>query len=143
MIGAIGDDTYTGETILSGVVKQIYKLRDLAQRFRCPVLVSEFVIQTESEHYEKRLLGYFFNNDSSRTAFYEIFTESSEKTILKKESRKNFETAIDYYYDYQFDEACVCFNKVLKVSPEDPAALWYRDESIKYQKIPPEGKELI
>jgi signal transduction histidine kinase/ligand-binding sensor domain-containing protein/DNA-binding response OmpR family regulator len=142
-IGAMGDDTYTGETVLSDVVKLTYKLRDLAQRFECSILVSEFVIQSCDKGMDKRLSGYFRDAGLNKRAFYEIILDSSDNSFLKKESIEEFETGIDYFYNFKFDVACVCFNKVLKHNPKDRAAQWYRDESIKYQKIPPAGEELI
>jgi two-component system sensor histidine kinase ChiS len=139
LIGTAGDNIDTMETVLSETVRETFKLRDLARRLACPLVATEPVAAEGQEPCPKRLLGYLSPGDP---AVYEILAGTPELTARKMQTRDSFEAGVEFFYGLQFDEASVCFGRVLKANPEDRAAVWYREASIRFQKTPPAGMEL-
>ncbi len=49
----------------------------------------------------------------------------------------DFEKALKLFHELHFDEASVYFGKVIKINPEDGAAVCYRERCVYYLSNPP------
>jgi signal transduction histidine kinase/DNA-binding response OmpR family regulator/ligand-binding sensor domain-containing protein len=141
IIGTAGDYKFTGEVVLSDALNQILYLRDLARRFSAPVLATESVTLEMNGDFRKRLVA-FLNHDSNY-GVYEILAGDPRDIDPKIQSLEDFERGIQLFYGSRFDEASVQFGKVLKLNPQDMAAVLHRNRCAYYLTNEPDKEPEI
>ena len=73
---------------------------------------------------------------------FEVFPNEL-KDELKIETKNDFEEGLALYFDREFAESSVCFNRVLKRNPGDTAASLYLQRSADFMVhgVPPDWEE--
>ncbi len=66
-------------------------------------------------------------------SLFEVYDGDAEPIIeLKLRTKRDFEEGLHQYFDKEFTEASVCFNKVLKANPVDKTARLYLERSAQF-----------
>lgn len=136
MLGIVGVKKRMQGTVISHAVNLASRLQGLARDYGCHIIASEEFIKKLKMNppAQNRFLGKIrvkgIQNESS---IFELI-DPREKEIASKtmQTKADFEQGLELFFEKRFAEACVKFNEVLKINPEDKPAKIYLERSAFY-----------
>jgi len=131
MLGTIGEPQRMDSTVISDAVNLASRLQGLTRQLGGQVLVSEATLHqlANPDNFHFRNLGVFkVYNRQETVAVTEFFdSESQELWERKRQTRRNFERAVNLYQLNQTAQAKEAFLAHLTIFPDDLAAQYYLD----------------
>ena len=129
MLGTIGDDQRMDSTVISDGVNLASRIESLTKQMGLVIAVSEasFLKLKLPGDFQFRFIGKLpVKGKSEPVSVLEVLdgfpAEMKEKKIS---SQADFETGISHFYTREFTQARENFRQVLKILPDDKAALHY------------------
>lgn len=143
LFGMAGDESFTGELLISGAIEQTVNLNHLGKMLNCSIVAGESAVEENREKNDQRVLALVYNNSTEDYArVHEIFPVESNSAQLKKASSSDYEEGLRLFYELQYDAASARFGKVLHMNPGDKAAETYRKRCLYYMNHPPEDNRV-
>ncbi|MGB3188811.1 adenylate/guanylate cyclase domain-containing protein [Lyngbya sp. PCC 8106] len=129
MLGIVGGKDRIDTTVISDAVNLAARLEKLTKRYSVPLLISEntFLALPDPTAYSLRLIDQVVvTGKSKKVSVFEVFEADSPQVRQKKlETKTQFELAITYYYQEEYQQAIQLFSECLTENPTDTVALMY------------------
>ncbi len=125
-LGMLGEEQRIQGTAISDVVNVASHLEGLTKQYDINIAVCQGTmksVQKSGEHNFRFIDRVRAKGRMGTMNVFEVFdSDASEMIEHKKRTKTDFERGLEYYYQRQFAEAGVEFNKVLKQNPHDKVA---------------------
>lgn len=137
-LGIVGVPTRMQGTVISDVVNLASRLQSLTSRYRCNIIVSEYLLTHLTESEDNAIISRFLGRIKVKgkdkvISFYEIIDiNNDEDASAKINSKVDFEKGVNYFLDKKFAEACLHFNATIEKNPNDTLAKLYLKNSADY-----------
>ncbi len=139
MLGTIGESERMETTVISDAVNLAARLEGLTKLYGVGILVSEATISqlSDGENYTYRFLDRVrVKGKKQPIAIYELYDEKLKiSNQIKTKTKKRFQEAVLAYSQGNFVVAQGIFQKILRINPQDRAAMLYLKRCQRYQKI--------
>ncbi len=126
MLGMLGEQQRIQGTVISDAVNVASRLEGLTKQYDINIAICQGTMKAvqESGDYHFRFIDRVRAQGRMGTMnVFEVFDSDPPEMLGNKQKTKlDFERGLEYYYQRQFAEAGVEFNKVLKLNPEDKVA---------------------
>lgn len=137
MLGTVGESKRMEGTVISDTVNLSSRLEGLTKYFNANIIVSEDVISKTGENaikYNTRFLGKVKVKGKSIPVGIHQIIDGNENTVIEKllKTKKLFEQGINHYFNKEYLTAIDRFEKVLKINPDDCAAIHYLETIKEY-----------
>ena len=145
MLGTVGETKRMEGTVISDTVNLSSRLEGLTKHFGANIIISDDVksaMGEESVKYNTRFLGKVKVKGKDRAIGIHQVIDGNENSITEKilKTRSMFEKGLNHYYGGRCEESVEKFGQVLKINPDDVAALYYMNIIKEYTgKGVPEG----
>lgn len=135
-LGILGEENRMQGGVVSDNVNLASRLEGLTRQYAANIIVSEACLnklRQESQFNSRFIDKVRVKGKHHIVAVYEILDGDAPKTLeLKLMSKADFEDGLHLYYQREFAEAGVKFNRVLKRNPQDQAARLYLERSAQF-----------
>ncbi len=129
MLGIVGGKDRMDTTVISDAVNLAARLEKLTKKYSVPLLISEntFLALPDPTAYALRLIDQVVvTGKSKKVSVFEVFEADSPQVRQKKlETKTQFELAITYYYQEEYQQAIKLFSECLTENPTDTVAQMY------------------
>ena len=129
MLGTIGAEKRMEGTVISDAVNLAARLESLTKIYQANILISEKTLNclSKPEQFDFRVADkVIVKGKSTPVTIFEVFTGDPENiAVAKRNSLKDFNAAIDLYYQKQFGSALVLFQRCLNLCGDDQIANIY------------------
>ncbi|MEM4270857.1 MAG: adenylate/guanylate cyclase domain-containing protein [Candidatus Pacearchaeota archaeon] len=129
MLGIIGESERMESTVISDVVNVASRVEGLCKIFHASILITEFAyLRLKNKNlFPIRYVGKaLVKGKDEELKVYEVIDPTNEEIAQKKILTKEiFESAVNYFEHYKFEEAKINFQKVLELNPNDKTAQYY------------------
>jgi adenylate cyclase len=134
-VGNIGTDKKMDYTIIGDMVNLASRMEGLTKKYQQPLLISESLHQRVHEEVPCRLIDTVAVK--GRAEGVKIY--SAKKTLSEEENRAwtLHNTAMEHYYQRDFDQAIRYFRDVQKIFPEDYPSALLIDRCRQFKATPP------
>jgi len=136
MLGMLGEKQRLQGTVISDVVNVASRLEGLTKQYEIKIAVCQGTARAvqDADKYHFRFIDRVRAMGRMGTMnVFEVFDSDSPEILENKQRTKyEFERGLEYYYQRQFAEAGVEFNKVLKLNPDDKVALIHKQRAGQY-----------
>ena len=136
MLGIIGSEERMQGAVVSDAVILTSRLEGLSKIYGSLITTSELTLThlKDPDRFKHRFVDkVLVKGRQEPVSVHEIFDGDPPAVIaLKERTKDDFEQGLCLYYDRNFSEASVKFNRVLENHPEDRAARIYLKRSAKY-----------
>jgi len=136
MLGIVGEQERMQGDIFSDAVNLTNRIEGLCKFYGASIVVSEITLNklANRSDYHTRFLGKVqVKGKDVPISLFEVYNGDPEPIIeLKLKTKGDFESGLHRYFEKEFTEASVCFNKVLKVNPADKTARLYLERSAQF-----------
>jgi two-component system sensor histidine kinase ChiS len=136
MLGIIGEEERLQVTVISDAVNLAARMEGLTRDFGAGIVISHATLLEvgRPDAYHTRFLGNVqVKGKQEVVPVYEIYDGDAGQVIARKqETRQDFEAGLRAYLQKDFSNACMYFNAVLEVIPDDKAAQLYRQRSTRF-----------
>jgi two-component system sensor histidine kinase ChiS len=136
MLGTIGEAQRMEATVISDAVNVASRVEELTKRYGAGLVISEQTLlrlQDRTDYSFRFVDKVQVKGKKATVSVFEVFDGSSKEMMaLKLETRADFEQGLSLYYDRQFPEASVHFNRVLQHNPKDEVARLYLQRAAPY-----------
>ena len=127
--------------IISNTVECVSNLETLNKTYGTNIIISEQVLNLINKNeFKIRFLDYIYLNDKTNdrtqaTKIYEVFDMDPPEIIAKKEAIKtDFEAAMEYYRNRDFENAINNLQRCVKIYPDDSVLHIYLKRCTKFLK---------
>jgi class 3 adenylate cyclase len=129
MLGTVGEAQRMQLDLLSDAVNVTARLEGLTKLYGVPLVISTEILKqlTNPDQYQVRFLGKTpLKGRQELLAVFEVFDGDPPETgNLKLKTKAEFEKGLSLYHEWQFPEAKIHFEHVLRHYPADKAAQFY------------------
>jgi adenylate cyclase len=134
-VGNIGTDKKMDYTIIGDMVNLASRMEGLTKKYQQPLLISESLHQRVHEEVSCRLIDTVAVK--GRAEGVKIY--AAKKTLSEEENRAwtLHNTAMEHYYQREFDQAIRYFRDVQKIFPEDYPSALLIDRCRQFKATPP------
>jgi class 3 adenylate cyclase len=136
MLGMLGEKQRLQGTVISDAVNVASRLEGLTKQYDIKIAVCQGTARAvqEASKFNFRFIDRVRAKGRMGTMnVFEVFDSDAPEVLENKQRTKtDFERGLEYYYQRQFAEAGVEFNKVLKLNPEDRVAKIHMQRAGKY-----------
>jgi signal transduction histidine kinase/class 3 adenylate cyclase len=133
MLGIIGDEQRLNAGVVSDAVNTASRMEGLTKFYGAAIVISEDTLAglENPQAFNQRFLGKVqVKGKKNPVAVFEVTDGDREEIFeLKKQTKREFEEGLKFYFAKEFTEAAVYFKKVLKVNPVDKTAQRYLERS--------------
>lgn len=129
MLGTVGGDDRMNSTVISDAVNLASRVEKDTKVSGAPFLITQQTYENlkDPSLYAIRKLGQkVYRGKSTATVVYEVFENDEPEVVkLKKETASDFERALVYFGNNEFQKSIALFKELLSKNPDDkPAALY-------------------
>lgn len=139
MLGTIGEEARMDTTVISDTVNQAARLEGMTKMYGVSLLISEEVWQhlIHPDDFAVRVIDKVqAKGKTEPVVIYEVFNGDLPDVYAKKSrTRQDFQEGICLYYEKQFAEAKVRFERCQAEFPEDKATKIYIKRCVHYLKV--------
>ncbi len=136
LLGVIGGQKLIQTTVISDAVNTCARLQSLTKTYGVSVIISETILNNldDPADYRIRFLDHAVVPGKEETIYVcEIYDHESEDQIrLKIQSKRAFDQGIMIYHTGDHEKAWNSFMEVLKINPQDSAAIVYMNRAATY-----------
>ncbi|MGI9542339.1 MAG: two-component regulator propeller domain-containing protein [Cyclobacteriaceae bacterium] len=129
MLGIIGDEERMDAGVVSDTVNISSRMEGLTKHFGASVVVSQNTLAklSSQDEFSYRPLGKVQVKGRKQTlTVYEFYDGDPKESILRKRKTKaDFEEGLKLYFQREFTQAAILFNKVLETISDDKTAKIY------------------
>jgi PAS domain S-box-containing protein len=139
IIGALGSESRLDSTVIGDSVNLTARVEELTKRFKAEILITDPVLKCleNEEHEIRKVMSLKVRGKKDITQIYEIFDSNpDELKTLKIQTRGDLEKGIELYGQHEFDEALLCFEKVVHLNEQDVLATDYMVRCRYLRKFP-------
>ncbi|MEP6844817.1 MAG: adenylate/guanylate cyclase domain-containing protein [Panacibacter sp.] len=138
ILGMLGTDQRLSTGVISDTVNTASRIEGLTKFFGAQIIISEpalFQIEDTSQ-FDFRFLGKVqVKGKRDLLRIYEIFDGlSADEKKIKSDTREDFESGLNSYFEKDFELALIYFQKVLSINCNDLAAQIYYNNAEQYLK---------
>ncbi|MCB1179563.1 MAG: bacteriohemerythrin [Leptospiraceae bacterium] len=136
MIGVIGNDNRMECTVISDTVNTAARLEEIGKEYGTYITISNYAIANleEFERFHFRFLDRLkVRGKEILVPIYEVFDCDRPEVIEKKiDTKLIFEQGVLHYIQKEYNKSFDKFVEVLKINPDDKAALFYLHRAAHY-----------
>lgn len=136
LLGVIGGQKLIQTTVISDAVNTCARLQSLTKTYGVSIIISETILNNldDPADYRIRFLDHAVVPGKEDSIYVcEIYDHESEDQIrLKVQSKKAFDQGIMIYHTGDHEKAWNSFMEVLKINPQDSAAIVYMNRAATY-----------
>jgi adenylate cyclase len=134
-VGNIGTEKKMDYTIIGDMVNLASRMEGLTKKYQQPLLISESLHQKVHEQIPCRLIDTVAVKGRAKG----VRIYSAKKTLNEQENRAwtLHNTAMDHYYQREFDQAIRYFQDVRKIFPDDYPSQLLIDRCRQFKAVPP------
>lgn len=136
IIGITGDENRLDAATISDTVNTAARIESLTKYYKAPLLLSSETMRhiTQQEKYQMRHLGKVqLKGKHNLLSIIECINgDSAGKSAKKMDTLRQFNEAMQHYFEQRFDDAIGLFETILAIDPDDHTAKLFMGNAKKY-----------
>ncbi len=136
VMGIIGDSKRNDPAVIADTVNSGARVEGVTKHYGANIIISESCLKSmeDSSGFNFRYLGKVkVKGKQKAMGIYECIDGDSISSIsLKLETKKDYETGVQLFFDQQFEEASKTFDKVLSKNPNDSVVKYFHNKASIY-----------